>query len=109
MFAAAMFFVRAFHIKFDQIDLRDSELNNKFIKKWERNINKGKILYILIYCATIGVASLGGALIVYIITGKISFDNTLWITIGSLIGGAIMGVAMWYSNEEKYKTFVNAD
>ena len=83
--------------------------NTKFIKKWERNRNKGKILYTFIYCFTLCSATLAGALIAYIFTGKISFDNTLWVTVGALIGGTILGVAIWYSNERKYKTFVNAD
>ena len=76
--------------------------NTKFIKKWERNRKKGKIVFILIYCFALSVSSLVGVLIAYIITGKISFDSTLGLTVGAFIGGAILGATMWYSNESKY-------
>lgn len=83
--------------------------NTKFVKKWERNRKKGKIVYILIYCFALSVSSLVGVLIAYFITGKISFDSTLGLTVGAFIGGIILGTTMWYSNENKYMASVNRD
>lgn len=83
--------------------------NNKFIKKWERGRKKGKTVYILLSCLTLGASTLLGAFIGYLITGRIAFDTTTGLVIGGLIGGLIGGALRWNSNEEKFKELTGHD
>ena len=84
-------------------------LDSKFIKKWERNRKRGRLVYALFSCVIMSSSFLAGAIIAYLFTGKISLYTTMGLMIGGLIGGAIGGILKWTTNEKKYMKLTNTD
>jgi hypothetical protein len=83
--------------------------DDKFIKSWARERKKGKAACIMIHCGIFIASFLAGEIIVYLITGKISFSSALGVVLGGLIEGTIGGILKWDDNEEKYKRLIGSN
>jgi len=89
--------------------LRNTE---KFIKKWEKDKQKGKFKYVLTAGIMTGTGSLVGSVI-----GRLTYGNSIYSLmdvhlyfasfLGGFIGGVVGSLARWSSNEEKYNHLVN--
>ena len=84
--------------------------NEKFIRKWEKNRQKGKSKYVMITCINSILASFVGTFIGILIKEGDLFNpltehysaTYLGIFLGSFIGAIIGSLLSWSRNEEKY-------
>jgi hypothetical protein len=88
--------------------------NEKFIMKWERNRQKGKLKYVI----TAGIISTTTGLVGFFIGILIKEGNFarslteyysyiyMGVFLGSFIGSGIGSLAKWSRNEEKYNNLI---
>lgn len=78
--------------------------DEKFIKSWEKERDRGKLKFVLYYNAEISIAIWVTSLIVIVATdGDFSkLENTLPVFFGFLIGSTIGYPLRWNKNEKKY-------
>ena len=80
--------------------------NEKFIKKWSKDREKGKGWYMITRSITLGISMWVGSTTGMLIRGnKFYFDSIYFI--GGLIGGLIGSSIGWNKNEKKYADLIN--